>query len=136
MNLKITFILALAVLAPMSLSAQAAINENNLEKAKTNTVIMIGSGIAVTIAGAYITGIGAHDLEQGAVWGGSMVNPSLTDYRPKGRILLSVGTPLLAGGLALIACGARFRYILNKKLDVMLNAGYLDDGNIGLAFRL
>ena len=113
--------------------AQSVSSVAEIDQKKTTSVLMMGSGSLLMLGGSVAVGMGIKDLKMGAEWGGSNVNPTLTNYRSPGRILLGVGVPILAGGIALLAIGIHYRVTLSKKKEVTLNTGCLENGNLGLA---
>lgn len=118
------------------LNAQQLNTEGKDDSLKLKTVLMMGPGVVCTLTGVPLTIAGTINLKRGVEWGGSLINPTSTDYRPGGRVMLSFGVPLLAGGIALIAAGAYIRTsYFNKKRNINLTTGYLEDGNVGAALH-
>jgi hypothetical protein len=116
----------------LKLDAQTASN-NELEKLRLKAEYSIGGGVICTSAGIVLTGLGIDNVAKG-VWLGRY--GMTMDWRPEGRILLSFGVPLFAGGVTLLAFGIHFRQVyLGKKRTINLSTGFLDDGNIGLEMR-
>ena len=129
-------ILALLLLVGAGVNAQQVSN-NELEHLQVKSGYMIASGVVFTVAGATLTGFGVSYYKLGIelnTTSGGYSSPY--DYRPPGRAMISVGVPVMAGGLALLCAGIHFRTVyLDKKKKATITGGYLKNGTLGLAMN-
>ena len=116
--------------------AQKTADTTGYEKLRSKSGYMIATGLTFTLAGVLLTSFGASNYAMGVTSDGTIGNPSTWDHRPAGRVLLSFGVPILAGGMALFGSGIYFhKLFLAKKKLLVVSAGYLENGDVGIAMN-
>ena len=105
---------------------------NDVENLRSKSGYLLASGTVITCLGAVLTGYGVYQFKLGYTSVGTIGNPVIFDHKPGGRILLALGGPLFAGGLAIRSSGIYFRTVyLKGKKQLFLKTGYLGNASAG-----
>jgi len=126
------FLLIISILI-VGLSNSHAQSSSALDKMQSNSGLMLGTGVVLTVPSAVLIGFGANYLKRG-IYTESMTSGTAVrtiNGTRKGAILLSTGGVILAGAVTLLALGGKMRheYKLQKK---SLTVGCLESGGAGL----
>ena len=139
---KVLFICVSLILCFGHLGAQTNTTEDadkanrELERLKVKSGYMMAAGTLFSCTGVIIVAVGAHNISLGQIYDYTVSGPVITDYRPRGRILVATGAGIFAGAVALLSSGIYFRTIyLNKKKAANVSTGYLGGSSIGIAVK-